>query len=315
MAAKPFLALLLLSTLALAGCSAGGDTPEEQAADDLAGDAPEVEVTETTGGIRGVVVDEAVRPIKGARVEVTGTDKAFTTDESGLFAFSGLEEGTYFVKASHPLYGAVQQEAEVRAGVADPKPLKFLLPRVIEETPFVETLKYEGFIVCSTNAVLPLVGGVLSEECGEGVGVPCVAPPAPCGRVGGQSNNNVQFDFSVGPGAKTIVVEQVWEPTSDAGKAFYTPVSLDWVCDPLCGGQTFLEMQGVSPLLGRIDNSTIDSLNLTSGQTISTFTWASPDTTPIGVVLNQQYTIFVNTFYFLPAPADWSFVRGDPKPF
>lgn len=301
---KSLVACLLFTALLLSGCAAS-KTPDEQKAEELAEGAPEIEVTETTGGIRGVVVDDAIRPIKGATVEIVGTDKKHTTDDTGLFSFSGLEAGPYFVKASHQLYDVQQQSVEVRAGVADPDPVKILLTRVVLENPYIQTIKYDGFIVCSAN-----LGGAYSEECGEGVGVPNV------GRVGGQGNNNVQFDFTVGPGTKTVVVEQVWEPTSDAGRAFFSPVSTEWTCDPVCSGNGLISMDGESPLYGVIDTDTLESNEILPDETvISVFTWSSIETNPVGVVLNQPFQTFVTTFHYLPAPEGWSFVAGSPDPY
>lgn len=303
---KTILALLLLATVAFAGCAGGGGGEENEVPDELVEDAPEVEVTSTTGGIRGVVVDDAIRPIKGATVEVTGTDKKAMTTETGLFAFSGLEAGPYFVKASHPLYDVQQQSVEVVAGVAEPEPVKFLLTRVVLQDPYYQTIKFDGFIVCSAN-----VDGVgYSEECGEGVGLPVV------GRVGGQDNNYVQFDFTVGAGAKSIILEQVWEPTSEAGRAFFTPVSTEWVCDPFCGGSRFTEMDGESPLYGRIEEEELLDHEVVPDETpITMFTYASLSSNPAGVVLNQPFSSFVTVFYHAPAPEGWSFVNGSPDPF
>lgn len=301
--------VLLLLAFVLAGCTSGGGGGA--GTDGGPGtDAPQVEATSTTGGIRGVVVDDAVRPIKGALVQVDTTSKNVTTGEDGTFVFSGLEPGTYFVSVSHPLYKSAQASAEVVAGDSSPKVTKILLVRSVFASPYMATVQFDGYIVCSANAVLPLVGGILSEECGEGVGVPGV------GRVGGQSNNNVEFDFYVdGPFVKSMVVEQVWEATSDAGRALYSPIATEWVCDPICSGHTFAEIEGESPTYQYIDNATLEPLNLSSAAPVSIFTWASPSTTPIGVTLNQQYSEYVTMFYYLPAPEGWSLVNGDPNPF
>jgi hypothetical protein len=310
----PLTTSLLVTALLLAGCvsqasndSSTSSIPEPK----------EVQVTDTTGGIRLVVVDQAVRPLQAVSVSLTGPGyaKNFTTDAGGGLAVSGLKPGTYFVKASKPLYDTQQAAVEVKAGVA-PAVTKVQLNQLVFAKPYMTTLKYKGFIVCSLNAVFPVVGGILSEECGEGVGVPCTQDPVPCGREGGQANNHIQFDFSVdNTNVKTIVVEQYWVPTSEAGKAFYTPVSLDWKCDPTCSGKTFLELNGPSPLLGRLEGDTLDALKLNATTKVSTFTWASPATTPIGVVLNQDFEEFVSSSYYLPLPADWSFVKGSTDPF
>ncbi len=307
-APKPALVLALLAAMVLSGCtsSGGGDSGTQSSVEES---VPEVQATATTGGIRGVIVDDRITPIKGAFVEVVGAGKNMTTEADGLFVFSGLEPGSYTVKASHGLYTTAQASADVVAGESEPKAVKIQLLRSVFANPYIETLQFDGFIVCSANAVFPLIGGVLSEECGEGVGVPGV------GRVGGQGNNNVQYDFTVANGARALVVEQVWEATSAAGSALYSPISTEWVCDPLCGGNTFATIEGSSPTYKMLNNDTIDPLNLTSDRVISIFTWASPDTTPIGVTLNQKYTNFVTVFYYLPAPEGWSFVQGSPNPF
>jgi hypothetical protein len=318
---KTLLACLLLTALVLAGCAGGSDDPT---VDELAGGAPELEVTETTGGVRGVVVDDAIRPIKGATVEVMGTDKSLETDESGLFAFSGLEAGTYFVKANHPLYAGAQQNVEVVAGVADPVPVKFLLTRVVLANPYITTEKFDGYIVCSAGH--PEVG--YSEECGEGAGVPCVDPMVPCGRVGGQGNNQVQYDFYVDNlDVKSIVVELVWEPTAQtqASGELLTYVSTQWVCDPFCGGNVFANGGGPSPLIlrGEAENGTIGGEEFTVEEPFTIFTWANPNTydpatgsVPMGsVMLNQPYQAFITKSYYLPLPETWSFVNGDKTPF
>lgn len=300
------LAVLALLSVALAGCAGGGGQ------DPIVEEVPELEVTSTTGGIRGVVVDDAIRPVKGATVEVESIARSATTDETGLFTFTGLEAGTYFVKASHPLYDVQQQSVEVVAGIADPQPVKFLLNRIVPQDPYLVTLKYDGFIVCSANLI-----GAYSEECGEGVGVPCeVPPPVGCQRHGGQGNNEVQFDFVPELGAKSIVVEQVWEATSAAGSAFFTPVSTEWSCLPVCSGNGLISMDGPSPLHGYIDEETMLDNEVVPGETVvSVFTWSSIDTNPVGVILNQPFQTFVTVSYYLPLPEDWSFVAGSPNPF
>jgi hypothetical protein len=313
-------ALLMSLAFALAGCTDGGGETNDGGGDSGGGEAPPVVATSTTGGIRGVVVDERITPIKGALIEVTGSDKNVTTGEDGLFAISGLEAGTYFVRASHPLFAAAQQSVDVVAGEENPESKRILLTRTVFAEPYMQTLQYDGFIVCSVNLVV-----VLSEECGEGVGVPdeecvpvtgpCVPIPPPGGtRVGGQANNNVQFDFTIGAGAQTVIVEKVWEYTSEAGKALYSPISTEWSCLPSCSGNGITSMDGESPLYASFDNATILEEEIVPDVTIiSVFTWASPSYT--GAVANQKYTDYVSVFYYVPAPEGWSFVAGDSDPF
>src|SRR5688572_24479115 len=86
------LALALLAPL-LAGCSGGGDEPAGP---------DEVQATPTTGILRGVVVDAAIRPMAGVKVSVPvpdGSVRNSTTVDDGAFAFAGLEPGAYVVRA------------------------------------------------------------------------------------------------------------------------------------------------------------------------------------------------------------------------
>jgi hypothetical protein len=306
---KPFLASALLAAVLLAGCSGGGGGGD--GGDGGLGTVGEVEATATTGGIRGFVVDQKIVPIKGASVTVVPGDRSAETDEGGAFVFSGLEPGTYFVKASHPLHETQQQSVEVVAGVSDPAPVKFQLVRVISQDPYYVTLKFEGYIVCSINTA-----GALSEECGEGAGVPCQAPPPyGCQRLGGQDNNLIQFDFQVEPGAAGIVFETVWEPTSEAGKELYVPVGTNWVCDPGCSWDDVTEMQGASPLHAQIGPEEIESKGIVPGVNVTMFVWAGSFEEPAGVTLNQPFTDFATIFYYIPPPDGWSFVRGDAPPY
>lgn len=305
--AKPLLLALVLAAALLAGCSGGGNGGGGPSL----GNVDQVDATSTTGGIRGFVVDQKIVPIKGADVVVTPGDKKVTTDEGGAFVVSGLEPGTYFVKASHPLYETQQQSVEVEAGVPDPKPVKFQLVRTVSRDPYYTTLKYDGYIVCSVNTA-----GALSEECGEGVGVPCqVPPPYGCQRAGGQDNNNIQFDFQVDAGAKSIVFETVWEPTSEAGNELYVPVGTNWVCDPSCSWDTVTELKGSSPLYGQIDAEQIEKSGIGPGVNVTMFVWAGSFEDPAGAALNQPFTHFATTFYYVPPPDGWSLVRGDPSPY
>ncbi len=312
MRTSPILVSALGLLALLSGCADNGSDETDLVA---------IPVTADTGGIRGVVVDDAIRPISGATVEVVNTDQAATTGEDGGYVITGLATGTYVVKASHPFYESAQQTVEVVAGVAEPKATKFQLIQVVFAEPYYLTQKFDGFIVCSAG--LPGVG--YSEECGEGVGVPCEVPVLGCQRAGGQENNEVQYDFTVdGPFVQTLLVEQVWTPSAQTAATgqLLTYVSTNWVCDPFCGGDQIAQGSGVSPIYIRADAETLDGFNLTADTLITTFTWANTDamdptgTTGIpNVILNQDYQLFVTASYYLPLPEAWSFVKGDAAPF
>ena len=339
MGEKAWAAAALVVVSVFAGCSGGAGGQESSETP-----VPTIEVTETTGGIRGVVVDAGIHPIPGATVKVLGLDLTQITDKDGNFAFSKVPPGTYFVEASHPLYSKFQQSTDVVAGVADPVPLRIQLIRLISQDPYMITLPYDGYISCSAGQE----DAGYSEECGEGVGVPCiVGPPVPCGRVGGRDDNHVQYDFYIDSlNVSSIVMEMYWTPSVNAigTGELLSVVSTEWVCDPFCGGHTFTCGAGASPMYARADvvNQTASgpeglqcgfispgSAEMMLNQPITVFTWANPShcepvpaPPPVGpcqhtptLILDQPYQLFVTLSYFLPLPPCWSFVNDDPDPF
>ncbi len=307
MKVTPLLAGLLICAAALAGCAgddSSGNSPDAE--------VPELSVTSSTGGIRGVVVDESIRPIEGATVTIRQTGATATTDEKGAYSFSGLAPGTYFVEAHHPLYNSVQQSTEVVAGVKAPKPINFQLLRVITEEPYTFIDKQTGFISCSLN-----IGAAKSEECGEGLGVPTEVPVIGGTRVGGNDQNRAEIQFSVDGGhIRTLIVEQVWEPSTqinpDGSSGLDTLVALEWSCLPVCGGKILDRVESGPPLLLRVDEDTLAEHNITSESVFSTFSWSAGS---VGVMVNQEFELFITSFYYLPAPEGWSFVAGDVPPF
>lgn len=309
-----WMASLLLLGMALAGCSGGGT---EGDGDGGLPDPGELDVTPTTGGIRGVVVDQAIRPVKGASVDISGPDqRSAESDDGGIFTATGLKPGTYLLRATHPLYDTAQTSVEVVAGEREPPTVKIQLSQVVFSQPYIRTTEYKGFIVCSVGT-----GVAASEECGEGVGLPCVQDPVPCGRIGGQDNNQVQYDFYPdSPLLRTILVEQVWTPNAEATGELYTVLATEWTCDPSCTGNELSVSTGPSPLRVRADFENgegpgID--NITAQTKFSTFTWPNwgQDPDQANVALNQDFQLLVTTSYVLPLPEGWSYLDGGRDPF
>ncbi len=307
----------LVTVLLLAGCASQNSSSESPSLQEPS----EVDASATTGGIRGIVVDSAIRPIAKAIVSIAGPDrKNVTSDENGGFSVGGLKPGTYLLKAKHPFFDEAQTTTEVVAGVKDPPVTKIQLNQVIFGKPYLLTQKFKGFIECS----LDLAGSLFSEECGEGVGVPGV------GRVGGFETNQVQTDFFVSSNnPQSLVIETVWTPTVGAATTGHLRiiVATDFICDPICGGDFFYDSlsendaDGVSgcpasPVLQRSDEA-IQELNLTTETRISHFVWACGEggTVPLDLQLGQSYEIYITNSFILPLPADWSFVAGSPDPF
>lgn len=300
--------MTLFVTATLAGCAEDPGSATD--------DQPPVAVTDTTGGIRGVVVDSGIVPIADATVRLLSEDASTVTDEDGSFTFGELQPGTYFVQASHPFYDTQQSSVDVVAGEENPPVVKIQLNRLINAEPYMETQQFEGYIACSANIVI-----ALSEECGEGVGVPEDVPVVGGQRVGGNPANNAQIDFFVDNDlVRSLIAEAVWEPSITVGGGgaqsggFNMGIYIDWSCLPVCNaaGGTVDRKDGVSPLYLRNDEA-LAGLDVDETTAFSTFTWAASDET--GVLLEQPFEVFITSSYALPLPEEWSFVAGDDNPF
>jgi hypothetical protein len=305
--------LFAVATLAflLAGC--GGATPDaaDAATDGSIAEAP-------PGGIAGVVVDDAVRPIARATVELVDSGRTTETDDGGLFVFEDVPAGTHFLKASHPLFSDAQQSVDVVDGEVTPT-IRIQLVRVIFAEPYAQLQKFDGFIVCSVGFFI-----YASEECGEGVGVPCEVPQLGCQRVGGQGNNAAQWDFYLdGPFIATLVVEMAWKPSSETLTEFQLNIGNDWTCDPTCNGNPLNVTGGPSPLYATVDfpreltTKDGEPIELDANTRFSTFIWPNwghGDPSQVDVAVNQPFTQYATAFYYLPAPAGWSFLAGDEVP-
>ena len=297
----PVVALLLV---AFAGCAEEG-TP---AGGEEGTEPPEVQATSDTGGIRGVVVDQAIVPVAGATVRILNEDLSAETDANGLFTFSGLDPGTYFVQATHPFYDSQQSSVDVVAGEERPPAVKIQLTRLISQNPYMTTLSFSGYIFCSANVPVGY-----SEECGEGVGIPGSGQ-----RIGKNPSNKPEQEWYVDSDlVATMIMEQVWEPSvqlsADNSGQFRTFVGVNWICDPFCGDDyRFGVAVGSSPLLFRADMAEHEGLEYDTETRFTSFTYAADNP---GVLLEQPYEEFVTISYVLPMPEDWSFVEGDANPF
>ena len=160
-----WIASVLLVCL-LAGCTTPpADEPEGPSFDDLGLDA-----TATTGVIRGIVVDDAIRPVANASVTLTPGNQTATTTAAGAFGFSALEPGTYFLKVERAGYNATQTSTQVEAGVAEPPIVKIQLVLNPSKLPYVEALQFSGFLSLGLSIGITSVGTTINPTLSEAMG-------------------------------------------------------------------------------------------------------------------------------------------------
>lgn len=301
------LALLALLAIALAGCTGDGGAPP---ADEPGFEEIGLEATSTTGILRGVVVDDAIRPVADAQVELRGTGRSAQTTVDGLFGFDGLDAGTYFVDVSKVGHVGVQQSADVVAGVADPPIVRVLLTIDATYQPYVQVLTYEGYIECTTS-VLVLCGAPNTLEpimCG-GIHEPPL-PPTPPVCYGNLTNDRFTWTFSYQPNLTWMQVEMVWEST----QALSPELTLEMeTLDAACGDDDYYFNEGsASPLVWSADGETIagTEVDFAAGCPVyySVFAGSAADApAPVGVTAQQRFTAYSFAFYSYTPPEGWSF--------
>jgi hypothetical protein len=313
---------LVLAASALAGCA----SEPRPSATELSFDDLGVVATSTTGILRGVVVDEAIRPLAGVAITALGsgqTERSATTTDSGLFAFDGLAPGTYFVRANRAGYLPVQQSTEVVAGVSDPPIVKMLM--AVDSSfvaPYVEAYVLDGFIECgiTTPAVAfaacsaaNLPSEILCEETG-------VCP--------GNVTTDVFNQFiAVGVVPAHIQHELVWEATQSTGDMFR--LAMRTATEEQFNGGSYEagvgSALGTSPLLGTINRTVIEDAEIgLNGTGLAPAVFAGGmDGTQVcvticlfatGATVNQKFSLYTHIFIGYVPTEGWRFSSGEPVP-
>lgn len=271
--------LLALVAIGLAGCASeerydaeirSDDAFDPQAAADAAasqGPPP----GEGRGGLAGVVVDEAIRPIAGASVRLPTMDAAETTRRDGTFRFDGLPPGPYLLHADAPGHDGAQALVEVEAG--EVTRVRILLIAQASNEPYQVTQAFEGFAEVTDAG---WAGFLL-----YGYALVCSA---------------CQFDLELQrDGLHTVVTEAVMAPgPSDSGFEVY-----------MTGRGDSTDRQqyalGGNPFRFELLNETLGGTERFD-LAISPWSFPAPET-------EKRFQVFVTAFYHAPPPPDWSILQ------
>ncbi len=307
---RRFLYAVVLSVM-LAGCSdSGGEALDgaEEGFDDI-----DLKVSDTTGAVIGVVVDDAIRPLPGAKVKLLLADEAqqTETDDKGRFSFSSVPPGSYFIEVSRLAYKSAQITVEVKAGDDKPDLVKVLLERLFSQEPFTQLEKFTGFLVCGFSA------GVSSTCANDYTRIvpQCNGGCAP--QAAGLAGDKREYVTGVGNGWKTLIFEMSWD-ASASGTSERMGVVVSFTERP--GASHWYASAGSDyPLRLQIDEGVPHpsgaggdpTMILEEGQD-NLFVFMNVAS---GVSLNQEFEVIQTAFYHVPAPEDWSFIAGDEPPF
>ena len=290
------LALVATASLLLAGCASGAEPPAATPPADFT--ELELEATATTGVIRGIAVDDAIRPVQGVKLvlQTEAGPRETASNAEGAFGFDELPAGTYFIQATKPGYTAAQVSAEVVAGVAEPPVTKILLVLDPATTPYVAAVVWNGFVECSMRVGVPTTTGVGLNACND------------------VANQDVNFPISVEGVPHLLQGELIWESTQSLGSG------LSFVVGPhSCADVKWGRADGASPLVIRLNQTDLegeDDFTEDAGLCYRVFSWTADEVADAGgLVLSQRFDAYFHLFYnFLP-PEGWQFsVDGEPVP-
>jgi hypothetical protein len=272
--------LLLLAVVLLAGCSgAKGGPAAVDLADGTSLEFQDVDVSAKEGGISGVVLDPAIRPVAGANITLLTTGETVAADANGLFTFSNVAPGLHTLQASAPRHLPIQVAAEVFAGAV----AKVRIVLAIDPTPlpYHLTLKFDAY----DEAGQPLVDfavDLVSRSFLNGT-----LPPM-CDRC--------YFPFEAGANWTDILLEAVWEdsvaPVAENATQYYWNVE---------GPDGYQDDYCTSPCRVVVPH---EGLEGATGMAVL----MSPDED--WVDLQQAWTIYLTLFYVEPAPETFSVVAG-----
>lgn len=310
------LSVVLLASLVLAGC-AGSPAEPEPASDAAAFEDLGVQATATKGVLLGVVVDEAIRPIDGAQVQLTLPDagtKEETTDDQGRFAFGDLDPGTYILNVRHALYTATQTSAEVLAGDDDPPVVRVQLARLFSQDPYTELIAFDGYLACAYSA------GLSSTCVNDYTRLAGAVPGCQGGclrdyNVSQAAGNIREYRTNVGAGWQSIIFEMTWTPTlqgigTELGitVSYFTRTST---------GHWYASDDQPNPLRMQVDVG-VEGPNQQEEPTLIPAEGLQDLFVFFGagdIAVNQRFQSYQTNFYYGLPEEGWSFVAGDPLPF
>lgn len=310
------LAVVVAATLTviLAGC-VGGPATHERDDGVAAGHELGLTATKTTGILRGLVVDEAIRPLDGVEVVVHGPRVASTgTGSDGAFGLDGLPPGNYLVAASKPGYVPAQAQVAVEAAVAEPPAIKLQLVADAAARPYSTIQAFDGLIECTTNVIV-LCGAPNTVE--QQLLCPALGVcPGPL--------TNDRFTFTLHYPNRPLMVqsELVWSSTQELSPELgleLEALNNDPACpevDALAGETGGLNStQGPSPIAVRVHEEGLLAWEIGGpcGIFHSIFAGTVAEG-PVGASIQQRFTLVSHSFHGYLPPESWTFAHDGPPP-
>lgn len=287
MMARIWIGLMALLVV-LAGCS---DTAPPTDSDD-----PGLDVDDDSGGIRGVVVDDAVTPLAGATISLSTGEEALSADD-GTFQFTDLDPGTHFLQATKIGYEPMQTSVDVEAGVERPDVTKVQLLRIPGADPYLQPHTFDGFYECAYAIVVQTdsCDWVVRTVHDEGV---TMVPR------GIQNNDNTGYVFL--ENSTESIVQEGFFDTSQVPefRISVAAAPIDNACD--CSTVHLERVSDTGYTYGRLDKE--EGAWPTPGQDFAVrgFIPFQDGLADVAYGVNIEFQIFTTLFHNYQAPEGWN---------
>lgn len=301
-------ATVLLLVLALAGCFGASDGKAED-------EAP-------SGVLHGVVVDEAIRPLAGARVSLglaDGQEVAVITGDDGAWGFGGLSAGVYLVRTTLFGYSVDQTQANVTLGDLEPPRVRIVL--VFNQTIVtrIESFVFDGYLQCSMTAV------AVRQACNANEATrPVCDMGAPCPPDVTDDKFLAVHTVSSG-GIAFLQSELNWDASSGLGESLR---AVPGSRDATGALQDFEAAEGPSPLIVPMTGEVANALAIGNGKdyAVRVFSSYASGTEPpclpspagcqwgVGMAFQQRFGMVTHVFYGFTPPEGWQFGRDGLPP-
>jgi hypothetical protein len=287
----------LVATIVLAGCAGAAEPADASEEDALYG---VLETDKATGAIRGVIVDETIRPLAAAHVELLGTGETTETNAEGGFGFSRVAPGPHGLRVSKPGYDSTEVVAYALAGEKSDI-VKVTLAANPATALFVSESVHTGFIWCAY-----MIQSV--QNCD-------------LRGTAGQDDNGWYADVESPP--QFLQSEFVWASNQQLGTNLMAFV-FSCTAEAPCGIARLCQIEGASPIVCKASATegsgaydfglNASGVGLDRGLEFSLHaacTTCSPG--KLGFVFEQSFSTYTHLFYNFEPDADWHFSRdGSP---
>jgi hypothetical protein len=313
----------LLMAVSFAGCA---EAPETGAPDTQDFESLQLKATDTTGLIRGVVVDEAIRPLANATVvlQIPSAPRQIQTGPDGLFGFDGLDPGTYLLRVSRFGFSDIQQTAEVVANVPQPPIVKVVLFRIPGLVAFVEAFVWDGFMECGTNNLIACAGPNAGSQivCSVTSGNQPPVPPTVPTCLGNLTNDEFTIFHDITAGADHLQSELVWDSTQALGDrlALLLRYGSRTQFDGGFYNGSLNRSEGSSPVYATVNATDLEDadVGITNGLVLAIFPGRTEATVgqPVGfgAAVAQRWTTYTHAFHNYMPPVDWRFTADSTVP-